>query len=329
MTTASPPVQRPVAVYTDIVDTDPQPGVTLLEQGGFEVRIARSADHDVIASLAEDADALLVGYSPVDRALLQRLPRVRIIATQSVGVDMVDVLAATAHGAWVANVPGAATEEVATHALAMTLSMLRGLPFLDRAVRAGRWDGNDEVLRRPCDVTVGIIGLGRIGTRFAELVRPMVRRVVGFDPFLLPPATTEVLNLDGLLAVSDVLSLHVPLSQDTAHLLNRERLRRLPAGAFVVNASRAGLVDHEALRELLDSGHLAGAALDVLPQEPPRPDDPLVAHPRTLLTPHAAYLSDQAARNYVLQQAENVVRWRRDGVPASAVNVPSRHSSAC
>lgn len=314
---------RPVAVYTDVEEIDPQPGIDLLEAAGFEVRVAGSTDADVVAGLAADADALLIGYSQVDRELLERLPDVRIVAAQSVGVDTVDIEAATDRGVWVANVPAAATEEVATHAFAMVLSLLRGLPFLDRGVRGGRWDGTGEPLRRLSDVTVGVVGLGRIGSRLAGLLDPVVGRVVGFDPFLDEADGRELLELDELLAVSDAVSLHLPLTADTALLLGRTRLGRMPRGAFVVNVSRGGLIDHDALLDLVDSGHLAGAALDVLPQEPPEPGSRVVGHPRVLITPHAAYLSDRTARDYVLQQAENVVRWHAHGAPNHAVNVPT------
>ena len=321
-------MNRPIAVYTDIVETDPQPGIDALEEAGFEVRVADTADPDAIAAIAEGADALLVGYSKIDRPLMDRLVNLKIIATQSVGVDMVNAEAATERGIWVANVPAAATEEVATHAFAMTLSMLRGLPFLDRAVRAGIWDGTREKLRRPSDTTVGVIGLGRIGTRYAELILPVVGRAVGYDPFQAGPVGVEQLELDDLLRISDVVSLHMPLTDDTHQMLNGRRLELLPDDAFVINVSRGGLIDHDALLDLLDSGRLGGAALDVLPQEPPPAGDRLTTHPKTLLSPHAAYISAAASKDYVLHQAQNVVSWHRRGVPDFAVNSPHQATTA-
>lgn len=312
-------MNRPIAVYTDIVETDPQPGIDALEEAGFEVRVADTADPDAIAAIAEGADALLIGYSPIDRELIARLSNLKIIATQSVGFDMVDAEAATERGIWLTNVPAAATEEVATHAFAMAMAMLRGLPFLDRDVRAGIWDGTRERLRRPSETTVGVVGLGRIGTRFAELVRPVVGRVVGYDPFQAGPEGVEQLGLDEVLEVSDVVSLHMPLTDDTHQMLDRRRLALMPGGAFVINVSRGGLIDHDALLEMLDTGRLGGAGLDVLPQEPPQPGDRIVGHPRLLLSPHAAYLSASTERDYVLHQAQNVIRWHTEGRPDSAV----------
>lgn len=310
---------KPVAVYTDVVDTDPAPGVELLERAGFAVRFARTpAPADIVAAAA-DADALLLGYAEVGPSLLDALPGVGMVATQSVGYDMVDLDACRERGVWVANVPGAATEEVASHALAMTLALLRGLPRLDRDVRAGMWDGTRHDLRRLSETTVGVVGLGRIGRRYAGFVRPLAGRVVGHDPVAAEVDGVESMELDALLACSDVVSLHLPLTDATRNLLDARRLGLMRAGAALVNVSRAGLVDHGALLRCLDEGRLSGAALDVLPQEPPGPDDPLVRHPRVLVTPHAAYLSAASTLDYVLEQARNVVEWHARGRPVSAV----------
>lgn len=312
-------MRAPIAVYTDVVDTDPGPGVELLESAGFTVRFARTAAPADIIAVAEDADALLLGYAKVDESLLAAIPSVRIVATQSVGYDMVDLDACRARNIWVANVPGAATEEVASHALAMTLALLRGLPQLDRDVRAGVWDGTRHELRRLSETTVGVVGLGRIGRRFAQFVRPLVGRVVGYDPRVTAVDGAEWLELDELLQCSDVVSLHLPLTLDSEGLLDARRLALMPRGAGLVNVSRAGLVDHDALLHRLDAGLLTGAALDVLPHEPPRPNDPVAQHPKVLLSPHAAYLSAASSRDYVIEQARNVVQWLLQGIPASVV----------
>lgn len=313
---------RPLAVYTDVAGTDPQPGIELLEAAGFDVRVAASADPDVIARVGEGAQALLIGYSPVNAELLDRLGELRIVATQSVGVDMVDTDAAAERGIRVSNVPAAATEEVATHAFSMALSLMRGLPFLDRDVKDGRWDGTTERLLRLSRATVGVVGLGRIGSRFAGLLRPAVGTVLGYDPFLDAPDGVEAVGLEELFARSDLVSLHLPLTEETAGLVSAARLALMPRGSFLVNVSRGGLVDHVALADALDSGQLGGAALDVLDVEPPAAGDAMVGHPRVLLSPHAAYLSAESARDYVLQQAENVLAWHRNQAPETPLNTP-------
>ncbi len=304
----------PIAAYTDIVQCDPSEGVRLLEEAGFDVRIIDSADPTVIAEHARDASALLIGYAQVDRALMDALPDLRIIATQSVGTDMVDVAEAHSRGIVVSNVPDAAVEEVSTHAFAMILAMLRGLPFLDREVRSGDWDGTRLTLRRPSETVVGIAGLGRIGRRVASLAVPVFKEVIGHDPMLdaedWPPGVHRV-AFDAAISDSDVLSLHIPLTQQTRHLIGAAELAAMHQGASIVNVARGGLIDQDALLTVLDSGHLASAALDVLAEEPPPLDDPVRSHPRILVSPHVAYMSESSRRDYVVAQARNVIDWHR------------------
>ncbi len=322
----------PIVAYADIVDTDPAPGIAILEEAGFNVVVADSADPMVLHQRAGQAVALLIGYATVDARVLDALPNLRLVATQSVGVDTVDLAECGRRGIAVSNVPGAATEEVASHALAMTLALLRGLPMLHRDVRAGRWDGAREVLRRPSDLTVGVIGLGRIGRRYAQMVRPLVGNVIGHDPVADRVDGIEMLDLDDLLAASDVVSLHLPLTDQTHHLLDDRRLSLLPGGAAVVNVARGPLIDAAALLAHLDSGHLSSAALDVMEVEPPGADDPLVRHARTLVTPHAAYMSAASVRDYVVHQAQNVVTFHQTGRCPDLVDTdpppPGQHSES-
>lgn len=315
----------PVAVYTDVEpELDLTPGVRRLREAGFEVRVVASSDADRVAAEAADATVLLVGYSRVDGALLDRLPSLRGVATRSVGTDTIDLEAARIRGIWVANVPDAGTEEVATHALSMALALVRGLPFLDRAVRDGHWDGSTTRLSRSSELTLGIVGLGRIGHRVAVLARPLFGRIVAHDPHRGPagwPNAITRLELRPLLATADVISLHVPLTPGTTDLLGPDELSAVRRGAFLVNVSRGGLVDEAALLAALQRGDLAGVALDVLRDEPPEPGSPLVQHPQVLVTPHVAYLSETSARGYVKTQADNAVHSLATGRPRHPVTV--------
>lgn len=317
----------PLAVFTDLDDLDPTPGVTMLTKAGFEVRIADSAHPDAIAEAASDAVALLVGYARIDADLLDRLPHVRILATLSAGYDMVDAEAARARGLWVCNLPDAATEEVAVHALASALSLVRELPQADAVVRCGGWTTDlPRLPRRAGELTLGLVGMGRVAAKLAELAAPVFGHIAAYDPLCHPehwPTTVQRTDLDTLLASSDVLSLHAPLNDTTRNLISRPQLERMPAGSFLVNVARGGLIDHTALLDALDSGHLAGAALDVLPVEPPAPDDPLRTHSRLLLSPHSAFLSDASRRAYVERPAENVIAWYRTGRPLTPVVTPA------
>jgi D-3-phosphoglycerate dehydrogenase len=323
-TEAAATAGRVVAVARDLDELDIDAGVRMLEAAGCLVVRPRDDRPDAIVCQAPDAEVLLVGYGRVDAELLDRLPRLRLIATASMGVDMVDVEAATARGIWVANVLGAATEEVATHALALALASTRGIVAHATAVRAGGWSLEAAPTpRRLSEQTLGLVGLGRIGLALAERASATFGRVVGYDPNAGRTPGIERMSADEVLAAADVLSLHLPLTAETAGWLNAERIARMPRGATVVNVSRGGLIDAAALVAALDAGHLAGAALDVLETEPPAVDDPLVTHPKVIVTPHSAFLSDASMADYVRLQAENALAWLRTGRPVTPVNSPN------
>ena len=325
--------QRPVAVYTNAEGLDIEPGVAALEAAGFAVRVLWTTDPAAIAEGAADADALLVGYAPVGRDLLAALPRVGVVALLSMGFDNVDLTAAEEHGTWVTNVPGVATQEVATHCLALALAAARQLPAFDALVRAGGWTPDPGLVpERIGDQTFGLVGLGRIGTELGRMASAVWGTVLGHDPLLPDDAPTrerlaaagiERVGLEELLAASDVVSLHVPLTPATHHLVDAAFLARLRPGATLVNASRGELLDSAAVRAALDSGGLRAAALDVLDQEPPDAGHPLVGHPSVIITPHVGYLSSATRTEYVRVQAQNAIAWLEQGEPRTPVNRPA------
>ncbi|MEO6531728.1 MAG: C-terminal binding protein [Specibacter sp.] len=318
------------AVYTDMDDVEFGAGVALLAESGFSVDYLDTQDPARIAAEAHDATALLVGYASITAEIMDAMPSLKVIALLSMGFNNIDVEAARERGIWVTNIPGAATEEVATHALALTLAVARGLPFYSATVQSGQWNARDTLVPpRLSQIRLGILGLGRIGTRFAEMAAGVFGDVVGYDPAL--PDTPEVrqrlaeagirrTTLEEVRDTSTVLSLHMPLTDDTAEMINAAFLAKMPAGAFLINVSRGALVDSQALRDSVASGHLAGAGLDVLDVEPPAVGShPLIGDPRILITPHMAYLSDFTDAEYVRQQAQNVASWKSTGRPDSPV----------
>ncbi|MEO8219598.1 MAG: C-terminal binding protein [Specibacter sp.] len=318
------------AVYTDMDDVEFGAGVALLAESGFSVDYLDTQDPARIAAEAHDATALLVGYASITAEIMDAMPSLKVIALLSMGFNNIDVEAARERGIWVTNIPGAATEEVATHALALTLAVARGLPFYSATVQSGQWNARDTLVPpRLSQTRLGILGLGRIGTRFAEMAAGVFGDVVGYDPAL--PDTPEVrqrlaeagirrTTLEEVRDTSTVLSLHMPLTDDTAEMINAAFLAKMPAGAFLINVSRGALVDSQALRDSVASGHLAGAGLDVLDVEPPAVGShPLIGDPRILITPHMAYLSDFTDAEYVRQQAQNVASWKSTGRPDSPV----------
>jgi D-3-phosphoglycerate dehydrogenase len=311
-----------LAVYVDTIPADRHGGPGLLEAAGFDVRDALATTPAEVLAAASDAEALLVGDSPVTAEVFAGLAQLRIVATVTVGVDHIDIAAASERGVWVANAPDTATEEVATTALAMALSLVRHLPFLDRHVRAGGWDAFATGERhRPSALALGIVGLGSIGSRLANLALPLFGRVLACDPMPARPTPpgVELVGIDDLLAASDVVSLHLPAQPGAPPLLDAAGLARMRSGAFLVNAARGSLVDTAALLDALDSGRLAGAALDVVDGEPPAPDDRIRGHPRVLVTPHAAFFSSESAADTYAAQARNVIAWRESGRPLTPV----------
>ena len=267
----------------------------------------------------------LMSFDPVTAADLDRLPSLRVGASPSVGLDHVDVEAATRRGVWVCNVPDYCVDEMADHALALLLALVRGVVELDRSVRAGEW--NSEAagpLQRASDVRLGIIGFGRIGRTLASRAQALSMDVCAHDRFVsdeeIAAAGVRPATLYELLESSTAISIHAPLTPETRGLLGARELDLLPRGAYVVNVSRGGLVDTAALLVALESGHLGGVALDVLEVEPPSSDSAAPSAPRLIVTPHAGWYSEQAEET-VLRRATESVRDALEGRrPQGAVN---------
>ncbi|MGP1615764.1 MAG: C-terminal binding protein, partial [Pollutimonas bauzanensis] len=264
-----------------------------------------------------------VQYAPVNAAVLNARPEIRIVSRYGAGFDTINVADAKANGVWVGNSPDYGVGEVATHAFAMMLSLLRHIAFYDRDVKAGKWHFSSAgPMRRVSDMTVGILGLGRIGKRMAHIARNSFRRVIACDPYLLDgdfPAYVERVGMDELFSQADAISLHVPLNDETRGIVNRQMLQLMKHGSVLVNTSRGPVVDIEALLDTLDDGRLDGAALDVLPQEPPAAGSRIVQHPRVLLSPHAAFYSVVAEKELRRKAAQNLIDWAAKGSPSYVV----------
>jgi D-3-phosphoglycerate dehydrogenase len=269
----------------------------------------------------------LLSFDAVTSSDLDRLPSLRVIATPSVGYEHLDVEAASRRGVWVCNVPDYCVDEMADHALALLLSLVRGVVELDRSVRAGGWShAAAGELGRISDVRLGVIGFGRIGRALAARARALGMDVSAHDPFV-PNAEIDAEGvrpgaLEELLESSSAVSLHVPLSDETQGLIGARELALLPEGAFFVNVSRAALVDTPALLDALRRGHLGGVALDVLDIEPPVPAAPAPEAPRLVVTPHAGWYSERAKEVVFRRAAESVRDVLEGRPPRSAVNVP-------
>jgi D-3-phosphoglycerate dehydrogenase len=275
-----------------------------------------------------DDVAGLVSFEPVQADDIGRLPVLRVIATPSVGFDHVDVGAATERGVWVCNVPDYCVDEMADHALALLLALVRGVVELDRSVRDGNWDHEAAgKLRRITDVRLGVIGFGRIGRGLAARALALGMDVTAHDPFVsddeIAAAGVRPAALDELLRRSTAISVHAPLTSETRGLIGAAELAQLPEGGVVVNASRAGIVDTEALVSALRDGQLAGVALDVLDVEPPSAAAPAPKAARLVVTPHAGWYSEDAEESAHRRAAESVRDVLEGRQPRGAVNEPA------
>ena len=262
---------------------------------------------------------------PVGVSALAALPDLRIVAATATGYDHLDLAAISAAGAWATHCPGYCTEEVAEHALAFAVDLLRGVTLLDRSVHAGAWDLHQAAPRRLSGAVLGIVGLGRIGREVARRALALEMRVLAFDPVVSPARVDgiELRELEDVLARADVLTLHALLTPGQPPLIGAAELAAMRPGAYLINCARAGLVDQEALGAVLRSGRLGGCALDVLPAEPPSGDEPQLRWPRTLINPHAAWYSPAAATEPYRRAGEAVAAVLGGREPADALARPA------
>lgn len=290
---------------------------------GIEIVVAQCHTEDEVIAASVGCQGLLVQYAPINAKVFKARPEIRIVSRYGAGFDTVNTADAQAHGVWVSNSPDYGVGEVATHALAMTLSLLRHIAFYDRDVKAGKWHFTTAgKMQRVGELTVGILGLGRIGKRMAHISRNSFKRVIACDPYIIDgdfPAYVERVSKEELFAQADAISLHVPLTDETRGMVNASVLGLMKPGSVLINTARGAVVNIDDLLAVLDAGSLDGAALDVLPVEPPATDSRIVQHPRVLLSPHAAFYSVVAEKELRRKAAQNLVDWARNGRPSYVV----------
>lgn len=291
--------------------------VTSHFRGQCVIRCGDLAGPEAARAATTGASAVVVTLQRLDRDVLAALdPGVRVIGRAGVGLDSIDLAGVRDLGLTLINQPGYAATEVAGHAVSMMLALQRKLIPADSYVRDG-WHGDAALLPiKPLDeLTVGLLGGGRIGAEAARMLAPLVRQVLVCDPYAteVPVPAVRVAGLDELLAASDMLSVHVPLTSETWGLIGRRELALLPAGAVVVNTARGGILDEDALADLLIAGRLGGAGLDVFATEPLPDTSRLRRTPNTILTPHCAALSDRSAWRLASWTVTDVLAWLETG----------------
>ena len=320
------PAARPFRVL--VADPIESEGLAALRAGGLEVDARNGLDEAALCAAIAEADALLVrSRTTVTAKALEAAQRLKLITRAGIGVDNVDLAAASRRGVIVSNVPDASTTTTAELAIALLMALARRIAQADRSVRAGKWERTKLLGSELAGKTLGIVGFGRIGRVVADRALGLKMRVVAHDPFLpagagAPPGAAGValVDLDTLLRESDFLTVHTPLTEQTRGMIGAAQLARAKPGLRVVNAARGGIVDETALVAALASGAVGGAALDVFEEEPLPADSPLRSFENVLLTPHLGASTEEAQRRVALEAAAQIVDFARTGSARSAVN---------
>jgi len=303
--------------------------VQIFKDNGVEV--------DYLPDLGKDKDKLLevIGQydglairsaTKVTEKIIANAANLKVIGRAGIGVDNVDIPAATAKGIIVMNTPFGNSITTAEHAIALMMALARQLPEADASTRASKWEKNRFMGVEVTNKVLGVIGCGNIGSLAAERAIGLKMKVIAYDPFLTPERAVNIgvekVELDDLLARADFITLHTPLTDSTRNILSRENLARTKKGVRIVNCARGGLIDEAALKDALEAGHVAGAALDVFAEEPAK-DNPLFALPNVICTPHLGASTTEAQENVALQVAEQIAAYLMTGEITNALNFPS------
>ena len=316
---------RPLIAVTDSPFPSLDPAKAALARIDPELRVANSASADDILAVARDADAILVTYAKLPGDLLRQLRRCKAIGRFGLGVDNIDIAAAAELGITVTYVPDYCMQEVSDHAMALLLALARKVPQSNALVQTGRWDMPAVVpIHRLAGHVLGLVGFGSIPRALAPKAKAFGLRVVAHDPYVpqhaLAAAGVEGMSFDRLLEISDFVSIHAPLLPATRGLFNAEVFRKMKQGACLINTARGPLVDEDALLAALDSGRLAGAALDVVAVEPLPKGSRLIGRDNVVLTPHTGFYSVEALNELQTKCAADVARVLSGEKPVYPVN---------
>ncbi|MCR9256375.1 MAG: phosphoglycerate dehydrogenase [Alphaproteobacteria bacterium] len=310
-----------------ISDKLSEKAVAVFEDRGITVDFRPGLSAEELLSVIGAYDGLAIrSATKVTGAVLDAGPGLKVVGRAGIGVDNVDVPAATARGVVVMNTPFGNSITTAEHAIAMMFALARQIPEADASTQAGKWEKSKFMGTELTGKTLGVIGCGNIGAIVCSRALGLKMRVMAYDPYLSDDRAADLgvrkTDLDPLLAEADIVTLHVPLTDQTRNLLSRERLATMKPGARLINCARGGLVDETALKEMLETGHLAGAALDVFAEEPAR-DNPLFGAPNLIATPHLGAATAEAQEKVAIQVAEQMSDYLLTGAVTNAVNMAS------
>ena len=278
-------------------------------------------EEDIIA-VASDADGIVNQYAPINKKVIQALSKCKVISRYGVGVDNIDIEAATDKNIIVANVPDYCVDEVSTHAMSLILACARGLTILDRKTRKQEWDFTVvKPLYRTEGKIVGLFGLGRIARRLAQKALGFGFNVIAYDPYVSEVEDgIKLVDFDYLLRSADFISIHAPLTKDTRHSFGENELRKMKKSSFLINTSRGPLINENVLYKALKEKWIDGAALDVMEKEPPDWDNPLLSFENIIITPHISFYSEESYKELKTKVADSVLAVLKGDLPRSAVN---------
>jgi len=316
---------KPRVLISDKMDPN---AARIFQERGCDVDVKPGMTKDELIACIGQYDGLAIRSATKATAdVLDAATNLKVIGRAGIGVDNVDIPHASAKGIVVMNTPFGNSITTAEHAIAMIMALARQIPAADRRTQAGEWPKNDFMGVEVTSKTLGLIGAGNIGSIVASRALGLKMKVIAYDPFLTPERAVEMgvekADLGTLIERADFITLHTPLTDETRNILSRERLAQCKKGVRIVNCARGGLVDEAALKDMLDSGHVAGAALDVFEAEPPAKDHPLFGTPNFICTPHLGASTTEAQVNVALQVAEQIADFLVSGGVTNALNMPS------
>ncbi len=302
--------------------------VEILRANGLEADVRTGLDPEDLAAIVAGYDALIVrSATKVTRAIIEKAGRLQVIGRAGIGVDNIDVNAATEKGIIVMNSPRGNALAAAEHTLALMLALARHVPVADRSMKEGKWEKRLLMGAELGEKTLGIVGVGNVGKIVAGKALALGMKVCAYDPFVDAAAESErgieMCDLDTLLGTSDFLTIHLPLNDGTRRLINKESLAKIKKGAFVINAARGGIVDENDLYDAIESGRIAGAGLDVFEHEPPTEVSKLVLSDKVIATPHLGGSTEEAQKRVAIDTAQQITDFARDGVIRNSVNCPT------
>jgi len=309
-------------VYTDSYHPTVSAEKAELDAIEAELIVAECKDESETIAICKNADALMVQHAKITKKVIKSLKKCRIIARFGVGYDNVDVKAATENGIMVANVPDYCIDEVSSQAIAFIMALSRKVVLLNNSIKSGVWDHTvGSPIYKQEGQMLGIIGLGRIGSATAKKALGLGFKVQAYDPYISQTDLDVILvDFDTLLRTSDFVSIHTPLSDETYHMMGKDEFDKMKNSAFLINTARGAIIDESALYGALKAEVIAGAAVDVLEQEPPSPDNPLLKLDNFIVTPHSAFYSEDSNRLLSLETTLAVVAVLKGGQPRSLVN---------